>query len=65
LKVCKSTRTVKGCGVEKPLSGFPKTKHGHQAVCKCCISDHRRRHDREIKIDPEAELFNMANIAWR
>ena len=65
LKICKSTKTVRGCGIEKDINQFPKTKHAHQAVCKQCIAEHRRTKDKIIKIDPEAALFNMANIAWR
>jgi len=65
MKVCKSARKVKGCGEEKPLSDFPKTKNGHQSICKACIGKYRRNHDAGIKIHPDTALFNMFNIAWR
>ena len=65
MKICKSTKAIKGCGIAKALSQFPKTEHGHQAVCKKCIADHRRIHDKLLNVDPDAELFKMANVVWR
>ena len=65
-KICTSTEAVDGCGKEKLITDFPKTKHGRQAVCKKCVAELRRKTDKaEKQISPEAKLFNQANIAWR
>lgn len=65
-KICTSTEAVTGCGKEKLLTDFPKTKHGRQAVCKDCVAEARRNKDKaEKRISPETKLFNQVNIAWR
>ena len=65
-KTCTSTEAVTGCGKEKPITDFPKTKHGRQAVCKKCVVEHRRKNDKaEKEISPEAILYNELNLMWR
>jgi len=41
-KICKSTKTIQGCGAEKPLSEFHRTKKYYESVCNDCRSKHRR-----------------------
>jgi len=65
-KICTSTEAVTGCGKEKPITDFPKTKHGRQAVCKDCVAELRRNKDKiEKQTSPEAKLHNELNRIWR
>jgi len=65
-KICTSTFAVTGCGREKLLTDFTKTKFGRQAVCKDCVAELRRNKDKiEKQISPEAKLFNQLNEIWR
>lgn len=59
LKICQSTKAITGCGEEKGIKQFPKTKHGYQKVCKQCISDARAKRDKKPTTTPETELFNQ------
>jgi len=63
-KICTSTKIVKGCGKEKPVSDFPKTKNAHQAACKECLSV-LRKNQYEIKKEEKLNINNVITMAWR
>lgn len=70
VKICKSTRTVKGCGKSKPDTEFKiirvngnTGKAYRKRLCRKCENKSYRV---KKKHNPENEtaIFNMANISW-
>jgi len=65
-KICTSTEAVTGCGKEKLITEFHKTKFYRQSVCKKCVVEYRRKKDQAKKeTSPEAKLHNELNRLWR
>lgn len=72
MKACKSTKTVTGCGNDKPLSEFQKIRKTHDnydSVCKKCRAKARRKQYRidkgiNLKID-HALCDEITSMAWR
>lgn len=60
-KICMSTKAIPGCGEYKDINLFPKTKHGHQAVCKECVAKARKAQHRGTALTEEARIFETAN----